>query len=89
MLTGLTSNVVVNNDDDDSVALNCNLSATNGSQWTLPSQCIIKLGSHFRSYNYIINVFRIDSGSAGKSFHSTRFFRAFEGNSEWKLLIYI
>jgi len=40
VLTGLTSDVVVDNDDDDddNVALNCYLSVTNGSQWTLPSQ---------------------------------------------------
>ena len=38
VLTGLTSDVVVDNDDDDddddNVALNCYLSVTNGSQWT-------------------------------------------------------
>lgn len=40
VLTGLTSDIVVDNDDDDddNVALNCYLSVTIGSQWTLPSQ---------------------------------------------------
>ena len=41
VLTGLTSDIVVDNDDDDddNVALNCYLSVTiYGDQWTLPSQ---------------------------------------------------
>ena len=41
---------------------------------------IIKLCSYFRSYNYITNVFRIDSGSeSSKSFNSL--VRAFDGDS--------
>ena len=41
VLTGLTTNIVVDNDDDDddNVALNCYLSVTiYGDQWTLQSQ---------------------------------------------------
>ena len=41
VLTGLTSDIVVDNDDDDddNVVLNCYLSVTiYGDQWNLPSQ---------------------------------------------------
>ena len=41
VLTGLTSDIVVDNDDDDddNVVLNCYLSMTiYGDQWNLPSQ---------------------------------------------------
>ena len=64
VLTGLTSDIVVDNDDDDD-----NVAWTATWVWLMEANglyllnTIIKLCSHFRSYNYITSVFRIDSGS--------------------------
>ena len=68
VLTGLTSDIVVDdNDDDDDDDDNVAWTAT--WVWLMEGNglyhlnTIIKLCSHFRSYNYITSVFRIDSGS--------------------------
>ena len=64
VLTDLTSDIVVDNDDDDD-----NIAWTATWGWLMEANglyrlnTIIKLCSHFGSYNYITSVFRIDSGS--------------------------
>ena len=91
VLTGLTSDIVVDNDDDD----DDNVAWTATWAWLMEANglhrlnTIIKLCSHFGSYNYITNVLRIDSGRERVFFQlvSSGLWRRFGRNVEWNVVL--